>query len=314
MRIFYVTDGVHIAGGQLVNLDHVATLRRLGYDAGLLIVRPKGEGAFEPRFPPGLDVPWQRDAAGLTAADFVVGGEMFGNGAVAVADSPARRVLHNQGPFYSFMAFLDLAALRQWGCEAMILPSGVGADMVRRIGWDRALHVVRPALDPVFVPAAARELRIAAITRKRLQEVRLIRGILRSLRPDLGEVPWLEIAGVDRGEVARRMAASEIFLALGQLEGLGLPPLEALATGALVIGFHGEGGREYATPQNGDWFGDALHFEIAETLAQRLDQLKAGERFEARRAAGFATAAAFSKPAFEAQLAQAWAAIAGAPS
>jgi glycosyltransferase involved in cell wall biosynthesis len=315
VRIFYVTNGQHVAGGQLVNLDHVSALRRLGYDARFLIVRPPDEGPFTPEFPAGHEAPWQTDVGDLTAADIVVGGEMFALGALAVQRTPARRVLHNQGPYYSFMAFLDLAAIREWGCEAMILPSGFGADMLRRMGWDRGLHVVRPPLDPVFAAAAGqpRELRIAAITSKRLQEIRLIRGILRSQRPELAAVPWLEIAGVSRAEAAQRMATSEIFLAAGQLEGLGLPPLEAMATGALVVGFHGGGGQEYATPENGDWFDDGRHFEIAAMLAQRLDALKAGDPFEARRAAGRATAAGFSQVNFEAQLAAAWRAIAGPP-
>jgi glycosyltransferase involved in cell wall biosynthesis len=230
-------------------------------------------------------------------------------------NAPARKVLHNQGPFYTFLAFSDLDAIRRWGAEAMILPSGFAAAMVAKMGWERPAHVVRPALDPVFARAGGgpRTLRIAAIPNRRPQEWRLLRGILRSQRPDLAHVPWIEIRGVARSEVARAMAGSEIFLATGLLEGLGLPPLEAMATGALVVGFHGGGGQEYATPENGDWFDDGAYFEIAATLAARLDQLAAGEAFAARRAAGRATAASFGRSAFEAQLAAAWTAIAGPP-
>ena len=317
MRIFYVTQGVHQTGGQLVNLDHVAGLRRLGYDARLLFIRPPDEApaVFAPEFPAGFEAPWQVGPAGLTADDIVVVGEMFGAGALALEPSPARKVLHNQGPFYTFKAFIDLQAMREWGAEAMILPGGFAARMVRKMGWDGGLHVVRPALDPVFAAAAGglRELRIALIPNRRPQEWRLIRGILRSRWPRLAAVPWLEIAGVSRAEVARLVAGSEIYLALGQLEGLGLPPLEAMAAGALVIGFHGGGGQEYASAENGDWFDDGRHFEIAETLAQRIGEILAGERFEARRAAGARTAADFSREAFERQLALAWEGIAGPP-
>lgn len=313
LRIFYVTQGVHRTGGQLVNLDHVAALRRLGYDARFLFVRTDGTPP-EP-FPPGYDLPWQAGVDGLAVDDFVAVGEMFGAGAHAVMNTPARKVLHNQGPFYTFMAFSDLAGMRRWGAEAMILPSGFAADMVTRMGWDRPAHVVRPVLDPVFAAAAGgpRTLRIAAIPNRRPQEWRLLRGILWSQRPDLAHVPWVEIRGVGRPEVARILAGSELFLATGLLEGLGLPPLEALAAGALVVGFHGGGGQEYATADNGDWFDDGAYFEIAATLSRRLEQLAAGETFAARRAAGQATAATFNAAAFESQLAAAWAAIAGPP-
>lgn len=313
MRIFYVTQGVHRTGGQLVNLDHVASLRRLGYDARVLFVRTDGTPP-EP-FPPGYDAPGQVGPDGLTGDDIVVVGEMFGAGAQAVMASPARKIIHNQGPYYSFAAFSDLGAMRRWGAEAMILPSGYAAVMAGRLGWDRPAYVVRPMLDPVFAAAAsgARKLQIAAIPNRRPQEWRLLRGALRSRRPDLAHVPWVEIRGLPRADVAKVMADSEIFLATGLLEGLGLPPLEAMATGALVVGFHGGGGLEYARPDNGDWFEDGCHLDVAETLAQRLDQLIAGETFEARRAAGCVTAAQFSAEAFEAQLAVAWTAIAGPP-
>jgi hypothetical protein len=317
LRIFYVTQGVHLTGGQLVNLDHVAALRRFGYDARFLFVRPQDEtpGAFAPEFPSGLAAPWQTATDGLEACDILVVGEMFGAGALAVMDTPCRKVLHNQGPFYSFTAFLDVASMERWGAEAMILPSGFAAEFVARMGWTRPRHVVRPALDPAFARAyGPRTPAVAATVNRRPQEWRLIRGIFRSRRPDLAHVPWMEIKGMTRVQAAQAMATAELFLALGEREGLGLPPLEALATGALVVGFTGGGGQEYATPGNGDWFAEGAYFEIAETLARRIDQLQAGETFETRRAAGRATAAAFSREAFEAQLAQAWSAIAGPPS
>lgn len=311
MRIFYVTQGVHRTGGQLVNLDHVAALRRLGYDARFLFVRSDDT---QPDPLPDA-IPWQTDVGDLTADDIVSVGEMFGAGALAVMNTPARKVLHNQGPFYTFMAFSDFDALRRWGAEAMILPSHVAADMVARMGWDRPAHVVRPVLDPVFAATASgpRKLQIAAIPNRRPQEWRLIRGALRSRRPDLAHVPWVEIQGLPRAGVAKVMAESEIFLATGLMEGLGLPPLEALATGALVVGFHGGGGLEYARTDNGDWFDDGQHLGVAEALALRLDALIAGDTFEPRRAAGRAMAAAFNAQAFETQLAAAWAAIAGPP-
>ena len=299
-----------------MNLDHVAALRRLGYDARFLVVRPADERpTATPAFPAGFDVPWQRTTDDLTPSDIVVVGEMFGDGLLEVAQTPARKIIHNQGPFYTFMAFIDLHAMRRWGCEAMVLPSHFAAGMARRAGWDGPAHVVRPALDPAFGPRPdlPRRLQVACMTHKRPQESRLIRGIVRSLRPDLNEVPWLEIGGVDRPEVARMMAGSDIFLALGSLEGLGLPPLEALACECVVAGFHAGGGQEYATPENGDWFDDGRHFEVAEALIALMDRARAGDRLEARRAAGRATAAGFSREAFEAQLAGAWASIAGPP-
>lgn len=46
-------------------------------------------------------------------------------------------------------------------------------------------------------------------------------------------------------DVARVLRESMIFLSFSQREGFGLPPLEAMACGCLVVGFHGLGGAEF---------------------------------------------------------------------
>ena len=45
--------------------------------------------------------------------------------------------------------------------------------------------------------------------------------------------------------MAQALKRSSVFLAFSDLEGLPLPPLEAALTGNFVVGYHGEGGREY---------------------------------------------------------------------
>lgn len=313
MRIFYLTDGLHESGGQLVNLDHVEALRAFGYDARYLVI-PRPGGPEAAVFPAGREVPWRVGPEGLAPDDVVVVGEMHGAGAKAVAGTPARKLIHNQNPFYSFVAFRDLGVVRDWGCEGVLTPSGFTAGMLRRIGWRAPLWTVRPFVDPVFAaaPPARDKLRIAAMPRKRPQDYAFIRGVVRSRRPDL-PVAFHRIEGRTRAEAAHILAACDLFLSLSHNEGLGLPPLEAMAAGCLVVGFHGGGGTEYATPENGDWFDDGQPLEVADRLVERLDQLAAGETFDARREAGRRTAAEFSRERFEADLRSAWLQIAGAP-
>jgi hypothetical protein len=310
LRIFYATTGEFAAGGQLNLLTHVTTLRAQGRDARLLFIDNRGWSA--PHFPPGVELPpWQADAAGLTAEDVVVVGEMFGAAALAVAASPARKLIHNQNPFYSFEAFRDVASIEAWGCEGILCASGFIADWLRAAGWTRPLWVVRPFVDAAFHGdiAAERAPWIVYMPRKRPAEARLIRGLLNSRRPDLSDVAWKMVAGVSRAECAGVLKASDLFLSLSFNEGLGLPPLEAMAAGALVVGFHGHGGREYATPENGDWFDDGDHAGIAGALAARLDAVRSGDRLIDRRQTAARTAAAFTQEIFEAQLKAAWDAI-----
>ena len=46
-------------------------------------------------------------------------------------------------------------------------------------------------------------------------------------------------------EVVDILQKSKIFLSFSELEGWGLPPIEAALTGNKVIGYTGEGGKEY---------------------------------------------------------------------
>lgn len=51
--------------------------------------------------------------------------------------------------------------------------------------------------------------------------------------------------GVPADEVARILQQSQIFLSVSHREGFGMPPLEAMACGAYVVGYDALGGREF---------------------------------------------------------------------
>jgi glycosyltransferase involved in cell wall biosynthesis len=53
------------------------------------------------------------------------------------------------------------------------------------------------------------------------------------------------INGLDEDGVAAIFGKSRIFLSFSELEGCGLPPIEAALSGCYVIGYTGEGGKEY---------------------------------------------------------------------
>jgi hypothetical protein len=56
---------------------------------------------------------------------------------------------------------------------------------------------------------------------------------------------FFPIDGCSEDEVARLLGRSQIFLSFSNREGLGLPPIEAAMAGNYVIGYTGEGGREF---------------------------------------------------------------------
>lgn len=97
-----------------------------------------------------------------------------------------------------------------------------------------------------FVPGRKRKL-IALMPRKRRHEAEaVVQMIHRS-----GLQGW-EIATIDQmahGAVAEVLAEAAIFLSFSSAEGFGLPPAEAMAAGCYVIGYTGDGGREFMDPQ-----------------------------------------------------------------
>lgn len=132
------------------------------------------------------------------------------------------------------------------------------------VAWHAAQHtgvacsILRPGIDlTLFHPAgrdddgaplAAHTVRIAWMPRKnkalagQIQEMFMAR---RALHGAPGHVEWVSIHQLPQEAVARTLRTCHIFLATGFPEGCPLPPLEAMASGCLVVGFGGFGGWDY---------------------------------------------------------------------
>jgi hypothetical protein len=86
--------------------------------------------------------------------------------------------------------------------------------------------------------------------------------------------------------------------------------LEAMASGAHVVGYVGHGGSEYATPENGDWIAEGDHAGFAARLRDTCRLFESGNP-DPKTEAGRATAARFNLSSFDSDLAQAWSRILG---
>jgi len=59
---------------------------------------------------------------------------------------------------------------------------------------------------------------------------------------------YVPLENMSQKELIHEMKSSALFLSTSYLEGFGLPPAEALSSGALVVGYDGEGGKEFFNP------------------------------------------------------------------
>lgn len=295
------------AGGELVNFQNVATLRKLGWRAVVLL-----DDTSQVEMPSRpFSVPMVQHGAALKFAphDVVVMPEVTPLPAWRTMAQQCRVVMHNQNPFYTFRSFDSMQALNTFGLFGALCCSSFTREVLQRWGSQADWQVVRPFVLPVFTQAGqqssvVRKRQIAFMPRKRPVEAQLLKSMFVSLYPALVDVPWVEIHNMGRAQVAQVLAESQVFASLSHFEGLGLPPLEAMAAGCAVVGFTGHGGAEYATPENGRWVAEGDLEAFVHALA--ADVQADATVLQARRAAGAETAARFDMAQFEVDLNAAW--------
>ena len=109
-----------------------------------------------------------------------------------------------------------------------------------------AVHHVPVEIEDYFAPAEKERL-IALMPRRRREDLLGTVGLLqRSGR--LGDWRILLIDDMTQEEVAAALGRSAIFLFGAEREGFGLPGAEAMASGCYVVGYTGDGAKEYLLP------------------------------------------------------------------
>lgn len=132
---------------------------------------------------------------------------------------------------------------------AVAAVSDQNAELLRYAFRGLSVHRIRWALDPtVYFPSPVLPgRRIAFMPRRRAHDAAQVISLLR-LRGVLDGWEVVEIAGCSEWGAAELMRSCRLFLSLSEREGLGLPPLEAIACGCLVVGFTGYAGVEFFHP------------------------------------------------------------------
>jgi glycosyltransferase involved in cell wall biosynthesis len=97
-----------------------------------------------------------------------------------------------------------------------------------------------------FAPSAVKEPLITYMPRKLRHHGERLELYLRSCLPHGWQLAVIDDMPVC--QVQSLMGRSSIFLSLSDMEGYGLPPLEAALCGNVVVGYTGQGSREYFAP------------------------------------------------------------------
>lgn len=143
-------------------------------------------------------------------------------------------------------------------------------------------------------------------------------------------IEWVKIQNKTLSEVATLLSSCQIFLASGFPEGCALPPLEAMSSGCLVVGFSGYGSWDYMRQAIPDgymprlqlrpvsWAGNGLYAADGDVLEAALLLHKAVEmvrndspQYAAIRSQALLTAAAYDKTAQREEVRSVWARLEG---
>jgi glycosyltransferase involved in cell wall biosynthesis len=208
-----------------------------------------------------------------------------------VDNAPCPYVMFNQNP-YLFMESVDYdfevrRAARTMHARRLlgvIVVSESSQEFMRYAFPDVRTERIRYCIDGRLFRPREKTISVSYMPRKSGDRLRLVVQLL-ELRGAIGPGEAVAIENVRHRDVRRLLSMTKVFLSGSELEGFGLPVAEALASGAVVVGYDGEGGRElfrdpFAIRVDG---GDVLSFaEQAERVIRTVREEPATYRRWAR--------------------------------
>jgi hypothetical protein len=286
-----------ISGGIKTFHRHAELLSDIGFDA--FVYQPDGAPS------------WLETKANLLTRlnaapnDVLVFPESLNGPLLDLLQAPARKVLFSQAHYYTLFNPIPPERYRTLGFERIACQSLIAKGFLERVLKLSDIAVLPCFVDPALFCARDKQNQIAVIPKKLPREAAAIQRIFTLKYPELASTGWEIIENRSERETAEIFARSLAVLSLPFLESFGLVPLEAMSCGAIVAGFTGYGGREYATAENGFWFAPDHLEEVADALARIVTGVQQNDPEIARiREAGFPTAAQYSKARARAALKQ----------
>ncbi|MDR1686557.1 MAG: glycosyltransferase [Desulfovibrio sp.] len=248
--VFYIPPLRKTSGG-LANIYETARdVRALGGEVAL---------SGPDRSVPGLEdtcgegLPFLPPGSRLSSEDLWCAPESWPSGLHAGTASGARVLVYVQSWIFTLKS---LPGGVPWSRLpfSFIAVSRPVAEFLQRVHGIACRDMLPPAVDDVFFREPERpggRVRIAWMPRKNKamgESILHIAGHILARAAPAPRVEQVEVHGLRREAVAEVLSTCRIFLSSGFPEGFGLPPLEAMASGCVPVGFTGLGGWEYMRP------------------------------------------------------------------
>ncbi|GAX60013.1 glycosyltransferase [Candidatus Scalindua japonica] len=289
-RIIYVNyDSLEPSGGVKVIYSHVLHLVNNGYPAFVLHTQK------DFRIPwLECDVPilYAKDNLRISPNDIVVIPEDHNTALNVFKNIQTRKFVFCQNHYYIFNGLQNNDSWRNFGVTGIFCCSSIISDFISEVFGYSEVPVIHNAIPLDLFEPRNKKLQIAYMPRKIPGELNFIRNLFKKLYKQYDKIPWICIDKVKESKVAEIMNESAVFLSTSTYEGFGLPPIEAMASGCIVVGFHGDGGLEYASEDNGFWCEWNNITDCAKTLGQVItliendDEVISKKRGQAIKTAG----------------------------
>ena len=280
--LFYVPDSREARGGISVIFDIIDVLNTQGIDAVALYDRPDFEydrhsirapRVWSPRVQPPKEKNNIKSALKRTK-EYLVGGNrrpaanaqrcsewLEKNGDIIIVPEyvsdwlPNRisgntpLVILNQNPFAFFRASRRLGFEKSRFVDSISVSEACSESEKIILGdYFKRVSIFIP--EEIYGYQEDKKFQVAYMPRKRGEDSSFLVGALKTSGL-LRQVQFIPIDGVSGVEAARTIKDSLFFLSFSEREGFGLPAAEAMATGALVIGYSGVGGDEFFDDETG---------------------------------------------------------------
>jgi glycosyltransferase involved in cell wall biosynthesis len=189
----------------------------------------------------------------ITSDDIVVIPEVFGPHLAEIAPG-VPKIVFNQNVYFTYFYYpTDLRSLtfpyRHPEVVATFVISEDSQRFMEYIFSGSRIYRVRWSIDPARFRFEEPKLpQISYMPRRGDDDAAHVLATL-AARGALDGFEIVRLSGLGEEEVASRLRRTLVFLSLGYHEGLPRPPAEAMACGAIVVGYDGYGGREYLLPE-----------------------------------------------------------------
>ncbi len=227
-----------------------------------------------------------------------------------LAEWPQRKIIYCQNHFYAALGAQGAHSFADFGVRDILCSSRAIMNYCELRHPGTRTHYVPCAVDPAMFKPAEKTRMVALVPRKRPVEAMFIQDMLTALAPAWRNMEWLSLHQSSEAEIAAGFGRAAIFLSLSRLDGFGLTPVEAMASGCVVAGFTGIGGSDYANAQNGFWAGEDDFPACGKALESALALWTAGgQALQDYHAAAQATADLYTPTTFAAAVRRAWSLI-----